>query len=132
MRVQLGQSAALYCRVSTAGQTCARQERDLRAFAKKAGYKVAGVWKETASGAKNERIERKKVLALAQARNIDCPTEKSFRPQPRLPSIECGQRVSIPDFFRASLDFTQNRVPRLLLHPGPPSLPSPPTSWETG
>ena len=55
MRVQLGQSAALYCRVSTADQTCARQERDLRAFAKKAGYKVAGVWKETASGAKNER-----------------------------------------------------------------------------
>ncbi len=71
MRVQLGQSAALYCRVSTADQTCARQERDLRAFAKKAGYKVAGVWKETASGAKNERTERKKVLALAQARNID-------------------------------------------------------------
>jgi len=38
---------------------------------KKAGYKVAGVWKETASGAKDERAERKKVLALAQARNID-------------------------------------------------------------
>ena len=44
-----------YCRVSTADQTCARQERDLRAFAKKAGYKVAGVWKETASGTKDER-----------------------------------------------------------------------------
>ena len=69
--VQLGQSAALYCRVSTADQTCARQERDLRAFAKKAGYKIVGVWKETASGAKDERTERKKVLALAQARNID-------------------------------------------------------------
>ena len=69
--VQLGQSAALYCRVSTADQTCARQERDLRAFAKKAGYKVVGVWKETASGAKQERAERKKVLALAQARKID-------------------------------------------------------------
>ncbi len=71
MGVQLGQSAALYCRVSTADQTCARQERDLRAFAKKAGYKVVGVWKETASGAKDERTERKKVLALAQARDID-------------------------------------------------------------
>ena len=67
----MGQAAALYCRVSTADQTCARQERDLRAFAKKAGYKVVGVWKETASGAKDERAERKKVLALAQARNID-------------------------------------------------------------
>jgi hypothetical protein len=55
----------------TADQTCARQERDLRAFAKKAGYKVVGIWKETASGAKQERAERKKVLALAQARKVD-------------------------------------------------------------
>ena len=49
----------------------ARQERDLRAFAKKAGDRVVGVWKETASGAKQERAERKKVLALAQARKVD-------------------------------------------------------------
>ncbi len=67
----MGQSAALYCRVSTADQTCARQERDLRAFAKKAGYKIVGVWKETGSGAKDDRAERKKILALAQAREID-------------------------------------------------------------
>jgi hypothetical protein len=31
--VQLGQRVALYCRVSTADQSCARQERDLTAFA---------------------------------------------------------------------------------------------------
>jgi putative DNA-invertase from lambdoid prophage Rac len=67
----LGQSAALYCRVSTADQTCARQERDLRAFAKKAGYKIVGIYKETASGAKNDRAERKKILDLVQARKID-------------------------------------------------------------
>ena len=67
----MGQTAALYCRVSTADQTCARQERDLRAFAKKAGYKIVGVWKETASGAKDDRAERKEVLALAQARKVD-------------------------------------------------------------
>jgi putative DNA-invertase from lambdoid prophage Rac len=70
-RVQLGQSAALYCRVSTADQTCAHQERDLKAFAKKAGYKIVGVWKETASGSKDDRAERKKILELAQARKID-------------------------------------------------------------
>jgi DNA invertase Pin-like site-specific DNA recombinase len=35
------------------------------------GYKIVGVWKETASGTKDDRAERKKVLALAQARNID-------------------------------------------------------------
>jgi putative DNA-invertase from lambdoid prophage Rac len=40
-------------------------------LAKKAGYKIAGVWKETASGAKDDRAERKEVLALAQARKID-------------------------------------------------------------
>ena len=70
-RVQLGQSAALYCRVSTADQSCARQERDLKAFAKKAGYKIVGVYKETASGAKDNRVEREEVLALAQARKVD-------------------------------------------------------------
>jgi putative DNA-invertase from lambdoid prophage Rac len=70
-RVQLGQSAAIYCRVSTADQTCVRQERDLKALAKKAGYKIVGVYKETASGAKDDRAERKKVLALAQARKVD-------------------------------------------------------------
>ena len=67
----MGQSAAIYCRVSTADQTRARQERDLRAFSKKAGYKIAGVFKETASGAKEDRAKRKEVLALAQARKID-------------------------------------------------------------
>ena len=66
----MGQSAALYCRVSTADQTCARQERDLRAFAKKVGYKIVGVWKEMVSGTKHERAGRKKVLALAQARKV--------------------------------------------------------------
>ena len=67
----MGQSVALYCRVSTVDQTCARQERDLRAFAKKAGYKIVGVYKETASGAKDDRAQRKEVLALAQARKVD-------------------------------------------------------------
>ena len=59
------------CRVSTDDQSCERQARDLRAFAKRAGHRIVGVFKETASGAKNDRIERKKVMALAQAREID-------------------------------------------------------------
>lgn len=67
----MGQLAAIYCRVSTADQSCARQERDLIDFAARAGYEVVGVFKETGSGAKLDRIERKKVLALAQARRID-------------------------------------------------------------
>lgn len=67
----MGQKVALYCRVSTADQSCARQERDLLAFAARAGYEVMGIWKETASGMQDNRSERNKVMALAQARQID-------------------------------------------------------------
>jgi putative DNA-invertase from lambdoid prophage Rac len=67
----LGQRAALYCRVSTADQSCARQERDLIAFAARAGYEVIGVFKETGSGVKSDRAERRKVMAVAQRREID-------------------------------------------------------------
>jgi putative DNA-invertase from lambdoid prophage Rac len=62
---------AIYCRVSTDDQSCERQERDLRAFARRAGHEIVAVFRETASGAKNDRAERKKVMALAQARKID-------------------------------------------------------------
>lgn len=41
------------------------------AFAARAGYEVVGVFKETGSGAKLDRAERKAVMALAQARRID-------------------------------------------------------------
>jgi putative DNA-invertase from lambdoid prophage Rac len=67
----LGQRAALYCRVSTANPSCERQERDLAAFAQRAGYAVIGIYKETASGVKLARAERSKVMALAQARQLD-------------------------------------------------------------
>ena len=63
--------AAIYCRVSTYDQSCERQELDLRAYALKAGWEIAGVWKETASGAKDGRQKRQEILALAQARKLD-------------------------------------------------------------
>ena len=69
--VQLGQRAALYCRVSTADQSCARQERDLAAFAARAGYEVVAIYEETASGVRHDRAERRKVMALVQRREID-------------------------------------------------------------
>lgn len=65
------QKVAIYCRVSTTDQSCERQERDLLEYAAKAGYQVVGIWKETAAGTKQNRVERQKVLALAQARKID-------------------------------------------------------------
>jgi putative DNA-invertase from lambdoid prophage Rac len=43
----------------------------LLAYAARAGYEIVGVWKETASGVKLDRAERKKVMALAQTRKID-------------------------------------------------------------
>ncbi|WP_258873630.1 recombinase family protein [Klebsiella pneumoniae] len=46
----MGHRAAIYCRVSTADQSCERQEFDLRAFAGRAGYDVVGIFKETGSG----------------------------------------------------------------------------------
>ena len=57
--------------MSTADQSCARQERDRAAFAERAGYKVIGTYKETASGVKLDQAERRKVLAQAQRREID-------------------------------------------------------------
>ena len=65
------QKVAIYCRVSTTDQSCERQERDLLDYAAKAGYQVVGIWKETAAGTKQNRVERQKVLTLAQARKID-------------------------------------------------------------
>lgn len=69
--VQLGQKAALYCRVSTSDQSCSRQEWELLEYARKSEFEVVGIWKETASGSKDQRVERKKVMALAQKREID-------------------------------------------------------------
>lgn len=62
---------AIYCRVSTTDQSCQRQVQDLLAYAQRAEFKVVGVWKETASGTRLNRVERQKVMALAQARKID-------------------------------------------------------------
>jgi DNA invertase Pin-like site-specific DNA recombinase len=67
----LVQQIAIYCRVSTTDQSCERQERDLLEYAAKANYQVVGIWKETAAGTKQNRAERQKVLAMAQARKID-------------------------------------------------------------
>ena len=67
----MGQLAAIYCRVSTSDQDCDRQEQELRAHARRARYTVVGVWKETASGVKVNRVQRAEVIALARARKID-------------------------------------------------------------
>src|SRR5689334_21563991 len=47
------------------------REDGLTQFAARAGYEVIGTFKETGSGVKLDRVERRKVMALAQARQID-------------------------------------------------------------
>ena len=61
---------AIYARVSTSHQDSDRQVAELEAFAARAGYRVVGVYRETASGKADSRPERKKVMALAQRREI--------------------------------------------------------------
>lgn len=65
------QKIAIYCRVSTTDQSCERQERDLLEYAAISNFEVIGVWKETASGSKNNRVERSRVMALAQNHSIN-------------------------------------------------------------
>jgi DNA invertase Pin-like site-specific DNA recombinase len=62
---------AIYCRVSTNDQNCDRQARELLAYAERCGHEVAGVWKETASGKKDDRALRKQLLQLARERRIE-------------------------------------------------------------
>ncbi|WP_395372601.1 recombinase family protein [Komagataeibacter diospyri] len=67
----MGQRAVIYCRVSTADQSCVRQKDELKRFAERAGYEVSDIFMETGSGVRVDRAERRKVMALAQAREID-------------------------------------------------------------
>ena len=67
----MGQRAVIYSRVSTSDQSCERQESELREFAEKGGYHVLHAFRETESGAKDNRKQRNKVIALAQSRKID-------------------------------------------------------------
>ncbi len=67
----MGRRAAIYARVSTADQSCERQVSELTSFAERCRYDVAGTFRDTAPGASANRAARKKVMDLAQARQID-------------------------------------------------------------
>jgi putative DNA-invertase from lambdoid prophage Rac len=62
---------AIYTRVSTKDQSCERQIKDLTEYSQKCGYEVVGIFSETMSGMKVDRIQRKAVMKLAKARDID-------------------------------------------------------------
>jgi DNA invertase Pin-like site-specific DNA recombinase len=71
MRVQLGQKAVIYARVSTSDQSCERQIGELTSFAERGDFEIVGVFKETAPGTKSNRAARNQIMDLAQARRID-------------------------------------------------------------
>ncbi|MBA4073517.1 MAG: DNA resolvase [Cyanobacteria bacterium PR.023] len=65
------QRAAIYARVSTDDQSCDRQVAELQQYAQRSGFDVVTVITETASGAKNNRLERQRVIELARKREKD-------------------------------------------------------------
>ena len=67
----MGRRAAIFARVFTTDQSCERQISELTSFAERCGHDVAGTFKDTAPGASANRAARKKVMALAQARQVD-------------------------------------------------------------
>jgi DNA invertase Pin-like site-specific DNA recombinase len=62
---------AIYTRVSTNAQSYDRQVEELTEWATNRGDEIVAVFSEKASGAKNDRAERAKVLDLAKKRKID-------------------------------------------------------------
>lgn len=62
---------ALYARVSTEDQDCARQFADLNDWAARMGATVVGRYHDTASGAKVDRWSRQSIMQDARLRKID-------------------------------------------------------------
>lgn len=65
------QRVAIYARVSTGHQDTQRQVEELMGLSERSGWCVIEVVTETASGKRDTRPERKKIMALAQRREID-------------------------------------------------------------
>jgi DNA invertase Pin-like site-specific DNA recombinase len=64
---------AIYARVSTTDQNCEMQLRELREYAKRRKWQVAGEYVDTGwSGAKASRPELDRLMRDAQARRFDC------------------------------------------------------------
>lgn len=62
---------AIYARVSTSDQSCERQLAELESYACRNAFQIVGIFKETGSGTKNGRAERKKIMELARQNRID-------------------------------------------------------------
>lgn len=54
------QRVAIYARVSTSDQYGQRQLAELAAYAARGGFEVVGTFPEVGTGAKHDRVERKR------------------------------------------------------------------------
>ena len=84
-------AAALYCRVSTDNQTCARQKRDLSAFATNAGYKIVGSGRKqegprVGAGPQGRRDPRHRTDPLGAARSYRGRDSHCWMPPAQIPA----------------------------------------------
>lgn len=63
--------AAIYARVSTAGQHVSMQVHELKEFAERRGFELYAIYEETASGAKDDRKQYQKMMAAAKRKEFD-------------------------------------------------------------
>ena len=61
--------------MSTKEQTTENQERELRQWAERLGFKVVAVYADTMSGARSDRAAIAAVLTAAHRREFDCGQE---------------------------------------------------------
>lgn len=69
--IHASKRVAIYTRSSTVHQDLDYQVRSLTDFANRSNYEIVGVFNEVVSGIKASRLQRAKVLCLAQSRQID-------------------------------------------------------------
>lgn len=63
---------ALYSRVSTQDQNCELQLRELRDYALRQGWDIAGAYQDVVSGTKARRPGLDRLMADARGRKFDC------------------------------------------------------------
>ena len=117
-------SARVYLRVSSEKQDLARQER-LIEEARSAGYYIAGVYKEKASGARPDRPELLRMIADLQQGDVVIAEKMDRLTRLPLPEAEKliasirkkGARLSVPDVVDLSslAEKTQGSTARKLL-----------------
>ena len=96
--------SAIYARVSTADQDCGMQLRELREYAQRRGWTVAGEYVDTGwSGAKTSRPQFDRLMQDASKRNFDAVLGRIAVVEIREESFLQGLKPNAPDPFTCEL-----------------------------